>query len=90
MLRRPGGGQRDRFPGPGVHRRADVVGANVFVEVLVEHLGAGLRPMSDRDRRLRPHCAGVGLPFANDPMSVTVAFAASMASTALTVSFSVG
>ena len=90
MLRRPGGGQRDRFPGPGVQRRADVVGANVFVEVLVEHLGTGLRPMSDRDRRLRPTVQASGCRSQNDPISVTVAFAASMASTALTLSFGVG
>jgi hypothetical protein len=52
----------------------------MLVEVLVEHLGARLRAMTERNRGLRTDRAGSGWRSQNDRMSVTVAFAADMAS----------
>src|SRR4249919_807483 len=49
-------------------------------EEFVDHLGAGLRPLSDRDRGLRTDDAGIRLCSQKLPMSDTAALAATTAS----------
>jgi hypothetical protein len=51
----------------GLAGRADGVGrlrAKLFVEELVQHLGAGLGAMADHHRGMRADCAGLGLTVA--------------------------
>jgi hypothetical protein len=38
--------------------------AQMLAEIIIDHLGAGLCPMTDGERCLRPHRAGLGLPVA--------------------------
>jgi hypothetical protein len=40
------------------------MGAQLLVEVFIEHLGAGLRAMSDRNCCLRTYRTGIALPLA--------------------------
>src|SRR4249919_2741966 len=61
VLRRARGGKRESRTVRGICRGSGVLGPKMLVEIIVEHLGARLRSMSDRDRGLRPDAASVGL-----------------------------
>src|SRR5262245_65827109 len=72
LLAAPGGLEICRRQGVlgGLAGRADGIGrlrTELLVEELVQHLGAGLRPMADRHRSLRPDAAGVWLTIAEGP-----------------------